>query len=116
MYREPLMSIPINGHSVGMNVLAPQAVAELRRLGADHLADHTEIHAAGPLLTGGRFEEVDALVTGLAGRYRAHGPPTFLNWTLVTLGYSALFQARTTRPNSTSTRRPASTFPTEPCR
>jgi len=31
---------------------------------------------------------------GLAGRYRAHGPPTFLNWTLVTLGYSALFQGK----------------------
>lgn len=70
------------------------AVAELRRLGADHLAEHTEIYAAGPLLTAGRFEEVDALVTGLAGRYRAHGPPTFLNWTLVTLGYSALFQGK----------------------
>lgn len=74
--------------------LAPRAVTELRRLGADHLAEHTEIHAAGPLLTAGRFEEVDALVTRLAGRYRAHGPPTFLNWTLVTLGYSALFQGR----------------------
>lgn len=75
--------------------LAPRAVAELRRLGEDHLAEHTEIYAAGPLLTAGRFEEVDALVAGLAGRYRAQGPPTFLNWTLVTLGYSALFQGKT---------------------
>ncbi|HSK90658.1 MAG TPA: BTAD domain-containing putative transcriptional regulator [Euzebyales bacterium] len=69
--------------------LAPRAVAELRRLGADHLAAHTEIHAAGPLLIAGRFEEVDALVTRLAARYRVQGPPTFLNWSLVTLGYSA---------------------------
>jgi len=74
--------------------LVPQAVAELRRLGENHLAEHTEIYAAGPLLTAGRFQEVDALVTGLADRYRAQGPPTFLNWSLVTLGYSALFQGR----------------------
>jgi hypothetical protein len=69
-------------------------VAELHRQGEDHLAALVEIYAAGPLLTAGRFEEVDALVSALVDRYRAQGPPTFLNWTLVALGYSAQFQGK----------------------
>ena len=42
----------------------------------------------------GHFQELDALVTALADRYRTHGPPTLLYVTLAMLGYSALFQGK----------------------
>ena len=46
------------------------------------------------LLMSGRLEEHDALVTALAERYRAHGPPTCLHWALTYLGISASVQGR----------------------
>ena len=40
----------------------------------------------------GRFAEHDSVVAALVDRYRAQGPPTLLNLTLVMLGYSASVQ------------------------
>ena len=70
----------------------PAAVAELRRRGDDHAAEFYEIDVGAALLNLGRFEEHDAVVGALVERFRLQGPPTFLNWTLLLLGYSALFQ------------------------
>jgi tetratricopeptide (TPR) repeat protein len=72
----------------------PQAVADLHGQGEDYLAVFIEMTSAGTLLGIGRFAEVDASVSALADRYRAHGPPTLLHWALQTLAYSASFQGR----------------------
>lgn len=72
--------------------LAPGAVIEWRRQGQNLMAAIAELWIGGALLNTGRFEEHDAFVTALADRFRAHGPPTLLNWTLVILGFSATFQ------------------------
>ncbi|MEQ9093214.1 MAG: hypothetical protein RLN63_03845, partial [Miltoncostaeaceae bacterium] len=69
----------------------PPAVAELRRQGRHHAAEFYEIDIGAALLNLGRLDELDRAVGVLADRYRAQGPPTFLNWTLLLLGYSALF-------------------------
>jgi len=71
---------------------APPSLAELRRRGDHDLAEQVELDVGAALLFGRRFQEGDALVTRLAGRYRAQGPPTLLNWSLMLLGYSASFQ------------------------
>jgi predicted ATPase/DNA-binding SARP family transcriptional activator len=76
---------------------APEAVAEHRRNGDHDLAEHAEIDIGGALLNLGRLAEHDAVVSELAERYRANGPPTLLNWTLMLLGYSALFQGERAR-------------------
>lgn len=73
---------------------APAAVKELRRRGDDHLAERAEINVATAWLNLGRYEECDARLEELAARYREQGPPTFVNWTLLLLGYSASFQGR----------------------
>jgi hypothetical protein len=74
---------------------APRALAELRAAGDDHVADRFELAGMGMmLLLAGRLEEHDALVTGLAERYRAQGPPTCLNWALTYLGTSAAAQGK----------------------
>jgi predicted ATPase/class 3 adenylate cyclase len=74
---------------------APRAVAELRAAGDDHVADRFELAGMGMmLLLAGRFTEHDTLVTGLAERYRAEGPPTSLNWALTYLGTSAAAQGK----------------------
>jgi hypothetical protein len=52
---------------------------------------------ASGLMSTGRLEELDALVSGLADRYRAQGPPTLLYVTLTMLGYSALMQGHAER-------------------
>ena len=46
------------------------------------------------LLMSGQLAEHDTLVTELAERYRAHGPPTCLQWALTQLGISASLQGR----------------------
>ena len=75
--------------------LAPKAVAALRRQGEDYFADVFEVVGIGlTLLTTGRLEEHDAVVTALADRYRAQGPPTCLNWALIYLGVSAWYQGK----------------------
>jgi predicted ATPase len=78
-----------------MGTWAPRAVAELRRQGEDYVADRFELAGVGMmLLLAGRFEEHDALVTGLAERYRSQGPPTCLNWALTYLATSASAQGK----------------------
>lgn len=74
---------------------SPAAVAELRRMGEPHLAALTELAGvASGLLSTRQLPAFDALVTALAQRYRAGGPPTLLQLTLLGLGYSAMFQGR----------------------
>ena len=74
---------------------AAQALTELRRRGEHYVADLVELVAMGlTLLMSGQLEEHDALVTALAERYRAHGPPTCLQWALTYLGISASVQGR----------------------
>ena len=72
----------------------PLAVAVLRSQGDDYLAALPEMGGADALANLGRFEEHEAVFAALVDRYRADGPPTWLMWTLTTLGYSALFQGR----------------------
>lgn len=74
---------------------APQAMAELRQRGEHYVADLFEIAAMGlTLLMTGQLEAHDALVSALAERYRAQGPPTCLQWALTFLGISASVQGR----------------------
>ena len=79
---------------------APKAVAELRRQGDGHLAERAEINVVTALLNLGRFEECDRLAETLTNRYRQQGPPTFLDWTLMLLGYSASFQGHQDRADA----------------
>jgi predicted ATPase/DNA-binding SARP family transcriptional activator len=77
--------------------LGPQAVAELHRQGQHHLAELAEPDRGVALLNLGRLDEAEAHVGPLVDRYRAQGPPTLLNWTLMLLGYTAAFQGDETR-------------------
>ncbi|WP_232794008.1 BTAD domain-containing putative transcriptional regulator [Pseudofrankia saprophytica] len=77
--------------------LAPLMISRLRARGEDDLAEHFELDVGASMIFGGRFEDGDAFVDALAGRYRADGPPTLLNMALVLLGYSALLQGRQER-------------------
>jgi hypothetical protein len=71
------------------------SVTELRQRGEHYLADVNELVAVGlTLLMSGQLDEHDALVSALAERYRAHGPPTCLQWALSYLGISASVQGR----------------------
>ena len=70
----------------------PLAVAEMRRRGDEQFASLYEVFLGGGLLGAGRLAEHDAHVGALAQRFRAEGPPTFLNWTLYMLGASAALQ------------------------
>lgn len=74
-----------------------EAVAWLRRNGDDYAAALTEIGRASGLLSTGRFAEHDAVVSALADRHRAEGPPTLLYVALTLLGYSASFQGEPER-------------------
>jgi tetratricopeptide (TPR) repeat protein len=74
---------------------ASKSVTELRRRGDHYIADVNELVAVGlTMLMSGKLEEHDALVTALAERYRANGPPTCLQWALTYLGISASVQGR----------------------
>lgn len=84
----------VTGDYQAQAVWAPKVVAELRRQGDYHLAERAEINVVAALLNLGRFPEHDELAHALTNRYREQGPPTFLNWTLMLLGYSASFQGR----------------------
>jgi len=70
------------------------AGAELRRHGDHHLAERTDINRATALLNLGRPAEQQTLGERLVERYQAQGPPTYLNWSLMLLGYNALFQGQ----------------------
>ena len=74
---------------------AAAATVEQRLRGEHHLANVNELVATGlTLLMSGQLDEHDALVTELAERYRADGPPTCLQWALTQLGISASLQGR----------------------
>jgi len=74
---------------------AAQSVTELRRRGEHYIADVNELVAVGlTMLMSGQLDEHDVLVTALAERYRAQGPPTCLQWALTYLGISASVQGR----------------------
>ena len=74
-----------------MATWAPLAVDELRERGDTHLAERAEINIATAWLNLGQLDRADARLEELIARYRKQGPPTFLSWTLLLLGYSALF-------------------------
>jgi predicted ATPase/DNA-binding SARP family transcriptional activator len=74
--------------------LAPSAMRERRRRDQPFLAELMETDVVTALLNLGRFAELDAVAEPLARRYRADGPPTLLNWTLMLQGYAASFQGR----------------------
>lgn len=71
---------------------APRAAEEFRARGDGLLAERAEINVATAWLNLGEFRRADARLEELLARYRRDGPPTFLSWTLLLLGYSALFQ------------------------
>lgn len=84
----------VTGDYQGQADWSSPAGAELRRRGDHHLAERTDINLATALLNLGRHDEQEALASRLVDRYRAQGPPTYLNWSLMQLGYNALFQGR----------------------
>jgi hypothetical protein len=72
--------------------LVPEAIAERRRRGQPFLAELMETDILAANLNLGRFSELEQLAPLLTERYRTHGPPTLLNWTLMLHGYGAAFQ------------------------
>lgn len=72
--------------------LVPEAIAERRRRGQPFLAELMETDILAAYLNLGRFSELEQLAPSLTERYRTHGPPTLLNWTLMLHGYGAAFQ------------------------
>ena len=83
-----------------MSKWAPEAAAVLRRRGDNHLAERVEVNAATALLNLGQFDECDRLAAELTNRYGRQGPPTFRNWTLLLLGYSASSQGHPDRADT----------------
>lgn len=90
----------VTGNYQGQAEWAPKAAVELRRTGDDHLAERAEINVATAWLNLGRYDDCDAYLESLLSRYRDQGPPTFVNWTLLLLGYSASFQGRQDRADA----------------
>ncbi|MEA1903119.1 MAG: AfsR/SARP family transcriptional regulator, partial [Actinomycetota bacterium] len=84
----------VTGDYQGQADWTPKAIEELRRQGDDHLAERAEINVPTAWLNLGRYEECDARLRELLSRYQEQGPPTFTNWTLLLLGYSASFQGK----------------------
>ena len=74
--------------------LCQQAADQLRDQGRTYLAGLYEIGVGRALLALGRLDEHDEVIEPLTEDFRAHGPPTFLHWTLAMLGYSKLRQRR----------------------
>ena len=72
---------------------APATGDAFMRISA-HLAERTDINLAASLLNLGRYDEQETLTRDLVDRYRQQGPPTYLNWSLMLLGYNALFRGR----------------------
>jgi predicted ATPase/DNA-binding SARP family transcriptional activator len=82
----------VGGQDEDAATLGRLAVAEMRRRGEEQIASLYEIFNGAQLLGAGRLDEHDAHFGALADRFRAEGPPTFLNWTLFMLASSAAFQ------------------------
>jgi predicted ATPase/DNA-binding SARP family transcriptional activator len=72
--------------------LVPEAMAERRHRGQPFLAELMETDILAAYLNLGRFSDLEQLAPLLTERYRTHGPPTLLNWTLMLHGYGAAFQ------------------------
>ncbi len=72
--------------------LVPEAISERRRRGQPFLAELMETDILAAYLNLGRFSDLEDLAPVMAQRYRDHGPPTLLNWTLMLHGYGAAFQ------------------------
>lgn len=77
--------------------LAPLLAAELREAGDHHLAERLEINRANALMNLGRYEDCERLGHELVQRFGRQGPPSYLNWALMVLGFAALFQGRPDR-------------------
>jgi hypothetical protein len=77
--------------------LAPALASWLRARGDDHAAEFADMDVGAALLNLGRLDEHDAVAGSLVERWRMKGPPTFLNWGLMLLGYSARFAGDTAR-------------------
>ena len=71
---------------------APDAATCLRRIGRAHLAELIEVDLGAALVFQGSYARGDAVLGRLVERFRAQGPPTLLNWSLMLLGFSAAFQ------------------------
>ncbi len=84
-------AIATQDHKLMVEV-APDAMQVFRTRGDHHLAERAEINLATAWLNLGHLERADHRLQQLLERYRRQGPPTFVNWTLLLLGYSALFQ------------------------
>ena len=97
-YGEPEHVLTRHGRAIAtedyelMAEWAPRAVEEFRARGDDHLAERAEINVATAWMNLGQLARTDARLAKLVARYRDRGPATFLNWTLLLLGYSAMFQ------------------------
>ena len=83
----------LSDHETMIDVL-PEVIDLLREQGDQLPAERAEINLMVALLNTGRLTEHEELARRLLGRYRASGPPTFVNWTLTSLGYGAAFQGR----------------------
>ena len=71
---------------------SPALIAAIREEGEEHLADFLEVGVLSALLSLGRFDELDRLSATMAERFRRHGPPTLLQWSLFMGAYSAAMQ------------------------
>ncbi|MDY7106181.1 MAG: BTAD domain-containing putative transcriptional regulator [Actinomycetota bacterium] len=75
-------------------LLCREAAEWLRSKGRTYLAAMHEVGIGRALLSLGRVEEHDEVVSELVERFRVTGPPTLLHWTLGMLGYSKLRQGQ----------------------
>lgn len=76
---------------------APRLAAELREAGEHHLAERLAINQANALMNLGRYDDCQRLGRELVERFSRQGPPSYLNWALMVLGYAALFQGHPDR-------------------
>lgn len=85
----------INGDLGARVDIAREVVATLEAREDRYGADLFVVVGLGlSLLMSGRLDEVEQLLTPLLDRYRADGPPTCLNWSLIYLGMAAELQGR----------------------
>lgn len=71
---------------------SPAPIAALRADGDKHLASFFEVGVLSALLSLGRFDDLDQQSATMSERFRQHGPPTLLQWTLFMSAYSAAMQ------------------------
>ncbi|MEZ5412146.1 MAG: BTAD domain-containing putative transcriptional regulator [Acidimicrobiales bacterium] len=76
---------------------APLLAAHLRAAGDHHLAERLAINRANALMNLGRYDDCERLGSELVQRFGRQGPPSYLNWALMVMGYAALFQGHPDR-------------------